>query len=187
MVDHGKDLWQHVVPEGIDALDETAVIQPVVVQYQVFRLDFEEIGQEDADGGRRITDADDVVKASMADHGLRDDPRRIRKVDEPGVGRNLTQLVEHVQHYGDSADRHGKTACTERLLPQNIHREGDAFVQRAHMVAADAYGGNDEGGSCHTLAERIGVRDLDRAVSIPDNSFNDPVDGGRSLAVGIDK
>src|SRR5450830_1678340 len=157
MVDHGKDLGQHVVSEGVDALDKTAVVQPVVVQYQVFRLDLEEIGQQDADGGRRITDADDVVKPFMANDGLRDDPRRIREVDEPGVGRNLVQLVEHVQHDGNGADSHGKAACADRLLPQDIHREWNAFVQRTHMVATHAYGGDDEGGSCHTLVKRTGV------------------------------
>src|SRR5450830_1621180 len=184
---HGKDLGQHVMPEGINALDETAVVQPVVVQYQVFRLDLEEIGQQDANGGRRITDADDVVKPSVADHRLRDDPRRIREVDEPGVGCNLVQLIEHAQHHGDGADGHGKAACADRFLPQNIHREGNAFVQRTHMVATHAYGGDNEGCSGHALAERSGVRDLDRAVSVLDDGFDDLVHDGEPLALGIDQ
>src|SRR5450756_514339 len=55
------------------------------------------------------------------------------------------------------------------------------------MISTHAYGGDDEGGSRHALAERIGVRDLDRAVFVLDDGRYDLVHGGEPFAVGVDK
>ena len=110
----------------------------------------------------RALEADrDVAEADGAVPGIeqraRDDPDRIREVDDPGSRRReLPYPVRDRQHHRHRPESLREPAGAGRLLADAAARERDGLVREARLLAADANLDQDEVGAVERAIQVAG-------------------------------
>ena len=111
---------------------------------------------------KRALEADrDVAETDGAVPGIeqraRDDPDRVREVDDPGVRRReLAHPLRDRQHDGHGPECLGEPAGAGRLLADAAAGERDGLVREARLLAADANLDQDEVGAVERAIEVAG-------------------------------
>ena len=141
--------------------------------------------------GERALEADrNVAEANRAVSGIeqraRDDPDRVREVDDPGVGRGeLADAVCDVEHDRHGAERLGESAGASRLLADAAAGERDGLVREPCGLAADADLHEHEVGAVECAVEVAGDEQLpveDLAVEHP---RGEPADDLAPLGIDV--
>ena len=111
------------------------MVEPDLVDDDSRRLDAEPGGPAALEADRHVAEPDRAV--AVVEERTRDDPDRVREVDDPGVGQAADPFrdLEHDRH---RAQRLREAAGAGRLLADAAARERQRLVGEPGLLSADA-------------------------------------------------
>ncbi len=72
---------------------------------------------------------------TLIEEGARDDPDRVREVDDPGVGK-LADAIGDLEHHRHGAQRLREPTGAGRLLPDAATRQRERLVAQPRVLSA---------------------------------------------------
>ena len=148
------------------------------------RLDAEHAGGRALEPDRDVAEPDGAV--ARIEQRPRDDPDRVREVDDPGaVGRELARPVGDREHDGNRAQRLGEAARAGRLLADAAARERHRLVGEPRLLAADADLDEHEVGSVERSVEIVRQRQSAREPVPLEHPSGEPADDLEPLGVDV--
>ena len=158
------------------------MVEPDLVDDDARRLDSEPRRELPLEPDRDVAEADRAM--ALVEQRPRDDPDRVREVDDPGVGR-LAHALGDLEHDRHGAQRLGKPAGAGRLLADAAARRAERLVGEPRLLAADADLDEHEVGAGNRGVEVVG--DVDRpAVPLPvEHADGEAADDGAPLGIDV--
>ena len=178
-----EQLRKHVAAADVHGADPGQVVEPHLIDDDLLGRDVEVAGEGALEADRDVAEAHRAV--SGVEQRARDDPDRVREVDDPGVGRGeLADALCDLEHDGHGAERLCEAAGAGRLLADAAAGERDGLVREACGLAADADLHEHEVGAVECAVEVAGDEQLAVEALALEHPRGEPAD---DLApVGID-
>ena len=133
----GEQLREHVLPVDVHRAHPGQVIEADLIDHDGRGLDPEQPRERALEADRDVAEADRTVAG--IEQRARDDPDRVREVDDPRAGgRELARPLGDPEHDRHRAESLGQAARARRLLADAAARERDRLVAEARLLPADA-------------------------------------------------
>ena len=133
----GEQRREHVGAGDANGSDPREVVEADLIDLDVLRGDAEQRRQATLEPDRDVAETDRAM--TRVEHGPRDDPDRVREVDDPRAGgRALAHSLGDVEYDRDCAQRLGEPACARGLLPDAAAEVRNRLVRETRRLPADA-------------------------------------------------
>jgi hypothetical protein len=155
----GDQLRKHVVAVEADGADPRQVVEPDLVDEQALGLHPEHPGERALEADRNGAEADRPVPCVQK--RARDDPDRVREVEDPCVGSSLlANALGDLEHDRNRPKRLRQASCAGRLLSDAAAGKWHRFVAEPRFLPANADLDDHEVGSFQSGVEVAGYEQL---------------------------
>ena len=110
----------------------------------IFRRQLQHIGDKHFHADRNITHADKALKVGVAIHRLGNHPRRVGKVDDPGIRADLLYILHDIKNHRNGTQTFKQTAGAVSLLTEIAVTERNTFIFFTRLQLANPQLRGDE-------------------------------------------
>ena len=180
----GQQVGQDVVAVEQERAHPGQVVEADLVDEDALGLDAEQLRGEALEPDRDVAEPDRAVPG--VEQAARDDPDRVREVDDPGVvGGELAHAGGDLEHDRDRAQRLAEPAGAGRLLADAAAGERDRLVGEPGLLPADAELDQDERGAVERAVEVVRDGELAVVAGRVEHPRGEPADDLAALGVDV--